>query len=115
MQMHVCAYINFNMNIHIYIYTHVNMCNLNLNPSPSLNCARYELHGLLSLEKFIVIYRYWLYAAVHCNCLLVTNDEMRDHLFQLLGTSFFPRWKEKHQVLHLPPSQQPKKKHVFRS
>ncbi|KAL6329792.1 hypothetical protein AAG906_037499 [Vitis piasezkii] len=56
---------------------------------------------------------YWLYAAVNCNCLLVTNDEMRDHLFQLLGTSFFPRWKEKHQVrltmtrrgpvLHMPP------------
>uniref|UniRef100_A0A2P2KFV6 ribonuclease P n=1 Tax=Rhizophora mucronata TaxID=61149 RepID=A0A2P2KFV6_RHIMU len=42
---------------------------------------------------------YWLYAAVSCNCLLVTNDEMRDHLFQLLGTSFFPRWKEKHQVI----------------
>ncbi|KAL6314845.1 hypothetical protein AAG906_029061 [Vitis piasezkii] len=32
---------------------------------------------------------YWLYAAVNGNCLLVTNDEMRDHLFQLLGTSFF--------------------------
>ncbi|XP_041028205.1 proteinaceous RNase P 1, chloroplastic/mitochondrial-like [Juglans microcarpa x Juglans regia] len=57
---------------------------------------------------------YWLYAAVTCKCLLVTNDEMRDHLFQLLGTSFFPRWKEKHQVrlsfssecgptLHMPP------------
>lgn len=56
---------------------------------------------------------YWLYAAVSSNCLLVTNDEMRDHLFQLLGTSFFPRWKEKHQVrlsvstkgpsLHMPP------------
>ncbi|PON64657.1 Protein-only RNase P, C-terminal [Trema orientale] len=56
---------------------------------------------------------YWLYAAVSCNCLLLTNDEMRDHLFQLLGTSFFPRWKEKHQVrlsvstkgpnLHMPP------------
>ncbi|XP_030477711.2 proteinaceous RNase P 1, chloroplastic/mitochondrial [Cannabis sativa] len=56
---------------------------------------------------------YWLYAAVSCNCLLVTNDEMRDHLFQLLGTSFFPRWKEKHQArlsvssrgpqLHMPP------------
>jgi proteinaceous RNase P len=42
--------------------------------------------------------RYWLYAAVSCKCLLVTNDEMRDHLFQLLGNSFFPRWKEKHQV-----------------
>uniref|UniRef100_M8BYR1 ribonuclease P n=1 Tax=Aegilops tauschii TaxID=37682 RepID=M8BYR1_AEGTA len=40
---------------------------------------------------------YWLYAAVSCRSLLVTNDEMRDHLFQLLGTSFFPRWKEKHQ------------------
>ncbi|XP_026455375.1 proteinaceous RNase P 1, chloroplastic/mitochondrial-like [Papaver somniferum] len=57
---------------------------------------------------------YWLYAAVSCNSLLVTNDEMRDHLFQLLGTNFFPRWKEKHQVrlsvssekgltLHMPP------------
>ncbi|CAK7338768.1 unnamed protein product, partial [Dovyalis caffra] len=57
---------------------------------------------------------YWLYAAVSCKCLLMTNDEMRDHLFQLLGTSFFPRWKEKHQVrlsvsrsgiaLHMPPT-----------
>ncbi|CAA7049577.1 unnamed protein product [Microthlaspi erraticum] len=57
---------------------------------------------------------YWLYAAVSCKCLLLTNDEMRDHLFQLLGNSFFPRWKEKHQVrisvsrenglkLHMPP------------
>ncbi|XP_072973589.1 proteinaceous RNase P 1, chloroplastic/mitochondrial-like isoform X3 [Typha angustifolia] len=56
---------------------------------------------------------YWLYAAVNCRSLLVTNDEMRDHLFQLLGTSFFPRWKEKHQVrltfskkgptFHMPP------------
>ncbi|KAK7376922.1 hypothetical protein VNO80_02342 [Phaseolus coccineus] len=25
------------------------------------------------------------------------DDEMRGHLFQLLGSSFFPRWKEKHQ------------------
>ncbi|PWA78661.1 proteinaceous RNase P 1 [Artemisia annua] len=41
---------------------------------------------------------YWLYAAISSKCLLVTNDEMRDHLFELLGTSFFPRWKEKHQV-----------------
>ena len=47
---------------------------------------------------FLFCYRYWLYAAVSCRSLLVTNDEMRDHLFQLLGTSFFPRWKEKHQV-----------------
>ncbi|KAL1552200.1 Proteinaceous RNase P 1, chloroplastic/mitochondrial [Salvia divinorum] len=57
---------------------------------------------------------YWLYAAVSSKCLLVTNDEMRDHVFNLLGNSFFPRWKEKHQVrikyssedglaLHMPP------------
>ncbi|KAK9684067.1 hypothetical protein RND81_10G184300 [Saponaria officinalis] len=56
---------------------------------------------------------YWLYATVSNKCLLVTNDEMRDHLFQLLGNSIFPRWKEKHQVrmtvsrkgldLHMPP------------
>ncbi|XP_073129822.1 proteinaceous RNase P 1, chloroplastic/mitochondrial [Henckelia pumila] len=56
---------------------------------------------------------YWLYAAVSSKCLLVTNDEMRDHLFELLGNNFFPRWKEKHQVrlkpsvnglsLHMPP------------
>ncbi|KAL3675063.1 hypothetical protein R1sor_025011 [Riccia sorocarpa] len=56
---------------------------------------------------------YWMYAAVKNKCLLVTNDEMRDHLFQLLGTEFFPKWKERHQVrftctnrgpqFHLPP------------
>ncbi|KAK8966264.1 hypothetical protein KSP40_PGU009567 [Platanthera guangdongensis] len=56
---------------------------------------------------------YWLYAAVNCKSLVVTNDEMRDHLFALLGNNFFPRWKEKHQVrltissgptFHMPPS-----------
>ncbi|KAL3002107.1 hypothetical protein AAZX31_08G037100 [Glycine max] len=40
---------------------------------------------------------YWLYAAIKFRCLLVTNDEMRDHLFQLLGNDFFPKWKERHQ------------------
>ncbi|KAL5704482.1 ribonuclease P [Ranunculus cassubicifolius] len=48
---------------------------------------------------------YWIYAAVSSKCLLVTNDEMRDHLFQLLGRSFFPRWKEKHQVRYLATRQ----------
>ncbi|XP_050387918.1 proteinaceous RNase P 1, chloroplastic/mitochondrial-like isoform X2 [Argentina anserina] len=56
---------------------------------------------------------YWLYAAIKFKCLLVTNDEMRDHTFQLLGNDFFPRWKERHQVhfsfseggpvFHMPP------------
>ncbi|KAF9616477.1 hypothetical protein IFM89_029774 [Coptis chinensis] len=41
---------------------------------------------------------YWLYAAIKFKCFLVTNDEMRDHIFQLLGNDFFPRWKERHQV-----------------
>ncbi|KAH6822334.1 proteinaceous RNase P 3 [Perilla frutescens var. hirtella] len=41
---------------------------------------------------------YWLYAAVKLKCLLVTNDEMRDHIFELLGNNFFFRWKERHQV-----------------
>lgn len=41
---------------------------------------------------------YWLYAAVKFKCLLVTNDEMRDHIFELLGSSFFLQWKERHQV-----------------
>ncbi|GMP88504.1 hypothetical protein CsSME_00040474 [Camellia sinensis var. sinensis] len=57
---------------------------------------------------------YWLYAAVKLKCLLVTNDEMRDHIFELLGSSFFLKWKERHQVrytftkgdpkLQMPPS-----------
>uniref|UniRef100_J3LBP4 ribonuclease P n=1 Tax=Oryza brachyantha TaxID=4533 RepID=J3LBP4_ORYBR len=41
---------------------------------------------------------YWLYAAIKCKCLIVTNDEMRDHTFQLLERDFFPKWKERHQV-----------------
>ncbi|ONK77599.1 uncharacterized protein A4U43_C02F8350 [Asparagus officinalis] len=41
---------------------------------------------------------YWLYAAVKLKCLLVTNDEMRDHIFEILGRSFFPKWKDRHQV-----------------
>nr|XP_023872984.1 proteinaceous RNase P 1, chloroplastic/mitochondrial-like isoform X2 [Quercus suber] len=40
---------------------------------------------------------YWLYAAIKFKCLIVTNDEMRDHTFQLLGNDFFPKWKERHQ------------------
>lgn len=43
-------------------------------------------------------FRYWLYAAIKCRGLIVTNDEMRDHIFQLLGDDVFPKWKERHQV-----------------
>lgn len=41
---------------------------------------------------------YWLYAAVKLKCLVVTNDEMRDHIFELLASNFFFRWKERHRV-----------------
>ncbi|KAJ4748613.1 Proteinaceous RNase P 3 [Rhynchospora pubera] len=42
---------------------------------------------------------YWIYATISQKALLVTNDEMRDHIFELLGSSsFFPTWKERHQV-----------------
>ena len=54
----------------------------------------YAYHALFTNLCF----RYWLYAAIKFKCLIVTNDEMRDHLFQLLGNDFFPKWKERHQV-----------------
>ena len=44
---------------------------------------------------------YWLYAAVHAGdkAVLVTNDECRDHVFQMLpAPKLFYRWKERHQV-----------------
>ncbi|KAL5717084.1 ribonuclease P [Ranunculus cassubicifolius] len=41
---------------------------------------------------------YWLYAAVKLKCLVVTNDEMRDHIFEILGSSFFLQWKERHRI-----------------
>ena len=48
--------------------------------------------------------RYWMYAAVKAgpNGLLISNDQMRDHLFQLLAPRFFQKWKQRHQV-SLPP------------
>lgn len=43
---------------------------------------------------------YWLYAALWLggSVQLVTNDEMRDHHFQMLSHRDFQRWKERHQV-----------------
>lgn len=29
---------------------------------------------------------------------LVSNDEMRDHIFQLLGPKYFYKWKQRHQL-----------------
>lgn len=43
---------------------------------------------------------FWLYAAVAAasDALLVSNDEMRDHSFQLVAPKYFARWKQRHQV-----------------
>ncbi|KAJ6897033.1 proteinaceous RNase P 2-like [Populus alba x Populus x berolinensis] len=56
--------------------------------------------GGFSISQVVVVHLnwYWLYAAVKLRCLLVTNDEMRDHIFELLGSDFFIKWKERHQV-----------------
>lgn len=46
---------------------------------------------------------YWLYAAVKLGgrTLAVTNDEMRDHHFQMIHNKAFVRWKERHQAHYL--------------
>ena len=41
---------------------------------------------------------FWLHAALKYRTLVVTNDEMRDHHFQMLAPRTFLRWKERHQV-----------------
>merc|ERR1712166_1087740 len=38
------------------------------------------------------------HAALKYKSLVVTNDEMRDHHFQMLAPKFFLRWKERHQI-----------------
>ena len=41
---------------------------------------------------------FWLHAALEYRTLVVTNDEMRDHHFQMLAPRMFLRWKERHQI-----------------
>lgn len=41
---------------------------------------------------------FWLHAALEHKTLVLTNDEMRDHHFQMLAPRIFLRWKERHQV-----------------
>jgi Protein-only RNase P len=41
---------------------------------------------------------FWLHAALVKRSLVVTNDEMRDHHFQMLAQRGFLRWKDSHQV-----------------
>lgn len=43
---------------------------------------------------------FWLHAALRSGpgTMVVTNDEMRDHHFQMLASRSFIRWKERHQI-----------------
>ena len=41
---------------------------------------------------------FWLHAALWGNANMLTNDEMRDHHFQMLAPRSFLRWKERHQI-----------------
>ena len=43
---------------------------------------------------------FWMHAALYSGpgTLAVTNDEMRDHHFQMLAPRYFLRWKDRHQV-----------------
>lgn len=43
---------------------------------------------------------YWMYAAVAGgpSGLLVSNDEMRDHIFAMLAPRYFQKWKQRHQL-----------------
>ena len=65
---------------------------------------------------------YWMYAAVAAGSQgrLISNDEMRDHVFQLLAPRYFYKWKQRHQVVACfsprldtppPPPPNPERKH----
>jgi ribonuclease P protein 3 len=41
---------------------------------------------------------FWMHAALKYRTFVVTNDEMRDHHFQMLAPRFFLRWKDRHQI-----------------
>eukprot|EP01035_Chromulina_nebulosa_P028982 gene28982-38340_t len=41
---------------------------------------------------------FWIFSCVYLQCHIVTNDEMRDHHFQMLRPRWFSRWKERHRM-----------------
>lgn len=42
------------------------------------------------------------------DALMVSCDEMRDHLFQLLAPKYFKKWKQRHQVYYRQALASPK-------
>jgi pentatricopeptide repeat protein len=41
---------------------------------------------------------FWMHAALKYRLLVVSNDEMRDHHFQMLSPRFFVRWRERYHI-----------------
>jgi ribonuclease P protein 3 len=41
---------------------------------------------------------FWLHAALTYKTLVITNDECRDHHFQMLAPRMFLRWKDRHMI-----------------
>ena len=70
--------------------------------NPHQGLARVEL--VLCLSR-----RYWMYAVVAAGPqgVLLSNDEMRDHIFQLLAPKFFYKWKQVTSYYPLSQSIQP--------
>eukprot|EP01034_Spumella_vulgaris_P027312 gene27312-34008_t len=75
------------------------MANMLLTDEAKEFMASWDREGLLyTTPKSFNDDWFWMYAAVKTSCQVVTNDEMRDHHFQLLHPRWFCRWKECHQV-----------------
>ena len=44
------------------------------------------------------VYRIQSEACAGAEGMIISNDEMRDHIFQMLAPKFFLKWKQRHQV-----------------
>lgn len=57
---------------------------------------------------------FWMHAALWCGrgTMVLSNDLMRDHHFQMLAHRSFLRWKERHQIYFDFGSWEGKKRHV---
>ena len=98
---------------HIILFLHERHFSPKLCPSWAFNLIK-EWDGNQSPYDKLTVYRtptgmnddwYWMHAALmaggksdYLPILAITNDEMRDHHFQMLAQGSFLRWKERHQV-----------------
>lgn len=43
---------------------------------------------------------FWMYAAIQYRCRVVSNDDLRDHHFQLFSPRYFMQWRERSRVMY---------------